>query len=139
MCIRDRYVPPHHRKSFNIGHDNLVPGQHTNGLKRNSFGNRKPVNVNVNGNGGLNAQDRFILPHNPYLSAASTSLQKNDVFIDNDAVFFEDDEPHFFSAGRVNSPGKIRTGRKSSSKQDEVVGSLEQYKNNWLMLQQYQD
>ncbi|QEU61501.1 Ksp1 [Kluyveromyces lactis] len=133
------YVPPHHRKSFNIGHDNLAPGQHTNGLKRNSFGNRKPVNVNVNGNGGLNAQDRFILPHNPYLSAASTSLQKNDVFIDNDAVFFEDDEPHFFSAGRVNSPGKIRTGRKSSSKQDEVVGSLEQYKNNWLMLQQYQD
>ncbi|CDO94840.1 unnamed protein product [Kluyveromyces dobzhanskii CBS 2104] len=128
------YVPPHHRKSFNVGNDASPNGQHTNILKRHSFGNKKSVN------GGLNTEERFILPANSYHSTASTSVQKNDVFIDNDAIFFEDDDPHFFSSvGKINSPARIRAGRKSSTKQDEVVGSLEQYKNNWLMLQQYQD
>lgn len=127
------YVPPHHRKSFNAAHEQTSVGQHATNGKRHSFGHKKPFN----GNGGN--QDRFMFQSNNYHSTASTSLQKNDVFIDNDAIFFEEDDPHFFSNGKANSPGKIRAGRKSSTKQDEMVGSLEQYKNNWLMLQQYQD
>lgn len=132
------YVPPHHRKSFNSMQDTVLSVQNgsysVNSTKRQSFGGRKSFNLNSGNN-----QDRFVLPESRYSSTPSTSILKNDAFLDNDAVFFEDDEPHFFSANKVHSPGKIRTGRKSSSKQDEMVGSLEQYKNNWLMLQQYQD
>lgn len=133
------YVPPHHRKSFNNGQDTILSVQNgsysVNTIKRHSFGNRRTSHLSSS-----QVKDRTLHNQGPYRpnTTGNGYPQTNEVS-DNHAIYFEDDEPHFFSMTKINSPKKIRTGRKSSTKQDEMVGSLEQYKNNWLMLQQYQD
>ena len=88
----------------------------------------------------------------PSDATTTTAVQQSDIFADTNAVVFEDDEdaneladqrsmfgPHDIYKKNAVSPRRFRAGRKSSSIQDELVGSLEQYKNNWLMLQQQQE
>ncbi|CCE64356.1 hypothetical protein TPHA_0H01500 [Tetrapisispora phaffii CBS 4417] len=90
-------------------------------------------------------------------ASSTTAVQNRDVFAeDNDALVFEDDDDELDENGMVDKRAmfgpyeiydqnvtepstnkqKDRTARKSSLLQDQAVNSLEEYKNNWLMLQQ---
>ncbi|AAS52221.1 ADR300Cp [Eremothecium gossypii ATCC 10895] len=87
----------------------------------------------------LNKIRKPYMPHNH--ASSTTAIQSAAVFADTNAVVFEEDSdplPLKAKVLHVHSPHKIKSGRKSSI-QDDLVGSLEQYKNNWLILQQHQE
>ncbi|KAL3232129.1 cAMP-dependent protein kinase type 2 [Nakaseomyces bracarensis] len=172
------YIPPHQRRSFNLGagtgfHQRANANEATLSVSHNSiqyggsYKNRRgsmPASAFGNNNNrrftaGNPAQRPVVLQHNIYDN------------MDNDALEFEDDEPqhaqfrsksrnrHGYQHGITNSStpeeksmfgpydiytksnnhNKNSTGRKSSVIQEDLVGSLEQYKNYWLMLQQQQE
>lgn len=171
------YVPPHQRRSFNLGagtgfHHRPNANEATLSVSHNtiqyggSYKNRRgsmPASAFGNNNrrftAGNPAQRPVVLQHDIYDN------------MDNDALEFEDDEPvhqqyrnksrnrqgnnhgvtnsstpeekSMFGPYDIytknNNHSKISTGRKSSVLQEDMVGSLEQYKNYWLMLQQQQD
>lgn len=162
------YIPPHHRKhlsqpdinnnaSSNNRNSETTLSVNCNGVTYDSVSTHRPSFGSNAGrrrfssvNHSLNTPFRrpFITQNH---STSTTAVQHNDIFADTNALVFEDDEnlneladkrsmfgPHDIYKKTVQT-GKHRTGRKSSSIQDELVGSLEQYKNNWLMLQQHQD
>ena len=142
------YVPPHHRRMSTSPQDNMLSVSHNhinyghNNARRTSHTQDATNNNNTQG---------FNIPINH--SQSTISLQNEYVFADNnDALHFEDDEeidPHqnrtifgpyeiYDNESDHNKLNKFQKGRKSSTLQDEIVGSLEQYKNNWLMQQQSQ-
>ncbi|SCU95936.1 LAME_0F14158g1_1 [Lachancea meyersii CBS 8951] len=145
------YVPPHHRKSFNGGmggNQQLTPqgGETTLSVGRNSI-SYGGFNTRRRSSQALHS-DKASLHGRSFMARnhgqATTEVQSSDIFADSNAVVFEDDEVssspfashNNFQPTSYNSFKSARTGRKSSSIQDELIGSLEQYKNNWLMLQQ---
>ncbi|SCU91720.1 LADA_0F11628g1_1 [Lachancea dasiensis] len=141
------YIPPHHRKSMNsaiLGHQQMSPqGAETTlsvGNNSISFGSFDTRRKSSNVGRSTGTPKSFIASNH---GQATTVLQNSDIFADSNAVAFEDDEiSPSFAANQTTtyaSARDIKSGRKSSSIQDELIGSLEQYKNNWLMLQQQQD
>ncbi|SCW01204.1 LAFE_0D07382g1_1 [Lachancea fermentati] len=153
------YVPPHHRKELaqGLSQSPLISngGEATLSVNHNSF---SYGSYNGRRSSTHHARSRKLTPTGqPFIShnhgKATTELQQNDIFADSNALLFEEDEddnhladqrslfgPHdLYKPSTVTSPKRIRTGRKSSSIQDELIGSLEQYKNNWLILQQQQE
>ncbi|QLQ80910.1 hypothetical protein HG537_0E02650 [Torulaspora globosa] len=150
------YVPPHHRKSFtsttSANEVTLSVGQNTYDYSTVSNSRRSSASIKQ--------PKGYQVPFMPSLknhSTTTTALQDKDVFAqtDNDAILFSEDEsddndedsrgmktvfgPYtIYNNGEI-SYDSVRAGRKSSTVQSEAVGSLEQYKNNWLMLQQQQD
>ncbi|SCU98518.1 LAFA_0G18448g1_1 [Lachancea sp. 'fantastica'] len=145
------YVPPHHRKSSNagtVGHQHFSPqgGETTISVGSNSVSygqmhhKRRSSQALQDGQSTLRGKSFMAQNH----GQATTEVQNNDIFADSNALVFEDDEiasspfasNNNFQPASYNSFKNVRTERKSSSIQDELIGSLEQYKNNWLMLQQ---
>ncbi|QLL33352.1 hypothetical protein HG536_0E02630 [Torulaspora globosa] len=147
------YVPPHHRKSFSsttaANEVTLSVGQNMYDYSALSDSRRPSASI-----------QQYQAPFMPSLknhSTTTTALQDKDVFAqtDNDAIIFSEDEsddngedsrgmktvfgPYTIYNNGEMSYNTVRAGRKSSTVQSEAVGSLEQYKNNWLMLQQQQD
>ncbi|KAG0669039.1 hypothetical protein C6P45_004179 [Maudiozyma exigua] len=148
----DVYVPPHHRRSSGYSTNEAVLSVSPNSI---SIQKNEPISRS------------FKKPIMPIANSGTTvALQDQDVFryADNDALIFEDDEDdngHDKYLNQQNSgrgrrsfgPYQIyddddekntrlnayRSNRRTSSIQNEAVGSLEQYKNNWLMLQQPQE
>ncbi|CCK68880.1 putative serine/threonine protein kinase KSP1 KNAG_0B04460 [Huiozyma naganishii CBS 8797] len=140
------YVPPHHRRaSMNTTTNEAVLSVTHNSL---NYLDGKQA-------GPSSPFRKPVLPVNH--SSTTISLQNEDVFAgpNSDALIFEDDEDDYDdndddramfgpyqiydNASDHTRINKFREGRKSSTLQDEIVGSLEQYKNNWLMLQQQQE
>ncbi|SMN18424.1 similar to Saccharomyces cerevisiae YHR082C KSP1 Ser/thr protein kinase [Maudiozyma saulgeensis] len=149
------YVPPHHRRSSGYSTNEAVLSV-------------SPNSISIQQN-ELHPTQNFKKPTIPIGNSGTTvALQDHDVFrySDNDALIFEDDddddndantkymnETNSGRARRSFGPYQIyddddesntklnayRSNRRTSSIQNEVVGSLEQYKNNWLMLQQPQE
>ncbi|SCU82185.1 LANO_0B05402g1_1 [Lachancea nothofagi CBS 11611] len=147
------YIPPHHRKSMNadgVGNRQMSPHgvEATLSVNHNSVSyggfntRRKSSSISRAGEPAGNGKPFLARNH----GQATTEIQDNDIFADSNALLFEDDEvdsspfapSNSFQPTSYNSFKSTRTGRKSSSIQDELIGSLEQYKNNWLMLQQQQ-
>ena len=148
----DVYVPPHHRRSSGYSTNEAVLSVSPNSI---SIQKNEP------------ASHSFKKPVIPMANSGTTvALQDQDVFryADNDALIFEDDEDdnnhdkymneqNNSRSRRSFGPYQIyddddenntrlnayRSNRRTSSIQNEAVGSLEQYKNNWLMLQQPQE
>ncbi|CDH12563.1 related to Serine/threonine-protein kinase KSP1 [Zygosaccharomyces bailii ISA1307] len=157
------YVPPHHRKSsaskpasvneatLSVSHNSLNYSTEFQPKQQFSGGYRH------NGTRGQGFRSSSFLPSmNNDHADSTTAVQDGDIFAqtDSDALLFEDDEaitksnrprgrsmfgPYEIYDHTAFPMGKLRTGRKSSTFQEEAVGSLEQYKNNWLILQQQQD
>ncbi|CEP62355.1 putative serine/threonine protein kinase KSP1 LALA0_S05e03796g [Lachancea lanzarotensis] len=145
------YVPPHHRKSSSggmAGHQQFSPhgGETTISVGSNlvSYGKMNPKRRSSqalqDGQPTLHGKSFMAQNH----GRATTEVQSSDIFADSNAIVFEDDEVssspfasnNTFQPASYNSFKNVKTERKSSSIQDELIGSLEQYKNNWLMLQQ---
>lgn len=149
------YVPPHHRKSFT---SQTSANEATLSVGANSYNYSTMLNSRRS-SAGSKVSKNYQAPFMPTLnnhSTTTTAVQHRDVFAqtDNDAILFSDDEvddsggsqgmkttfgPYTIYNNGETTHSNLRTGRKSSTLQDEAVGSLEQYKNNWLMLQQQQD
>lgn len=148
------YVPPHHRKSSTSP---TSANEATLSVMNNSFNYSTSFGskyASANSGQSMNYQAPFLSSLKNH-STTTTALQDKDVFAytDNDAILFSEDEndiddpqdgktmfgPYEIHDYDGASYGKLRAGRKSSTIHDEAVGSLEQYKNNWLMLQQQQD
>lgn len=152
------YVPPHHRRMSTLSQDNMfgVADNHINygQMRRPSHTQPPPPHSShvTQDSNSSNAQG-FNIPINH--SQSTISLQNEYVFAgNNEALLFEDDDedgdgidPHekrtvfgpyeiYDNESDHNKLTKFQKGRKSSTLQDEIVGSLEQYKNNWLMQQQ---
>lgn len=152
------YILPHRRKSLIHTNNEAVLSVSNNSVNYSgSYSDSKPYSPSLS--------DSRSPPNNVFHkptininhATTTTALQDQDVFANNDALVFEDDDeeddPKHFDNGRTtfgpyeiydnasdsDKINKFRAGRKSSTLQEEVVGSLEQYKNNWLMLQQQQD
>lgn len=145
------YVPPHHRRSSGYSTNEAVLS-----ISPNSISIKKMESK---------TKQIFQKPIIPIRNSETTvALQDQDVFrySDNDVLTFEDDDDDINEnedrqgqsrTRRSFGPYQIyndddennsrlnayRLNRRKSSIQDEAVGSLEQYKNNWLMLQQQQD
>lgn len=149
------YIPPHHRKNSSLSPSNANEATLSvtnNSLNYSTSFNSKPSSANVEPSRSY--QRSFLVPLINH-STTTTALQDNDIFAqtNNDALFFSDDDsdianspdvrsmfgPYEIYNNNSNVLNQFRGGRKSSTLQDEAVGSLEQYKNNWLMLQQQQD
>lgn len=153
------YVPPHHRKSSNsppASANEATLSVANNSLNYSTSFNSKHSSVNAEPSKSY--QRSFMAPL-PNHAATTTALQRGDIFAhtDNDALIFSDDDdddesdidshpdartmfgPYEIYNNNSAQLGKLRAQRKSSALQEEAVGSLEQYKNNWLMLQQQQD
>lgn len=144
------YVPPHHRKSSTSP---TTANEATLSIMRNSFNystsSHSKHNSSNNGH-SVGYQAPFFSSLKNH-STTTTALQDRDVFAytDNDAILFSEEEsdvedlndgrtmfgPYEIHNNNKVPYGKFRAGRKSSTIHDEAVGSLEQYKNNWLMLQ----
>ncbi|AET41301.1 putative serine/threonine protein kinase KSP1 Ecym_8004 [Eremothecium cymbalariae DBVPG len=137
--------------TLSINGENYNTGTYAS--KKNTLGTRRYSSSTINNNNNnshsnnnshIRSESSFNKIHKPYMpqnhAISTTAIQNADVFADH-AVAFEDDH-EIASINRrvfhVHSPQKIKSGRKSSI-QDDLVGSLEQYKNNWLILQQHQD
>ncbi|SCU83693.1 LAMI_0C04214g1_1 [Lachancea mirantina] len=157
------YVPPHQRKeraqaakqdSISSPHSGATLSVSQNSISYGSFNSRRFSNNHSAESKGTSTKGSAFVSRNH--GKATTVLQQDDIFAESNALVFEDDSdydedpeetpkkswfgPHQSQAfSKTQSPTKIRTGRKSSSIQDDLIGSLEQYKNNWLMLQQQQD
>ena len=146
------YVPPHHRRRSNYSTNEAVLSVSPNSI---NIQRAQPT-----------VSQSFTKPSiNISNPSATVAVQDEDVFRydDNDALVFEDDDDldttqeddgsHSRGGRKSFGPYQIYdddnehnsrvnayvSNRRKSSMQDEVVGSLEQYKNNWLMLQQQQD
>lgn len=162
------YVPPHQRKSISHDmHPPVFPitGSETTLLvndnsvsygsypsRRSSMNHPRQQPSRFGKRLSTNTPSNLQQPFMPSDATTTTAVQQSDIFADTNAVVFEDDEdaneladqrsmfgPHDIYKKNAVSPRRFRAGRKSSSIQDELVGSLEQYKNNWLMLQQQQE
>lgn len=150
------YVPPHHRKSFT---STTSANEVTLSVGRNAY-DYSTLPSSRRASASNKQSKSYQVPFMPSLknhSTTTTALQDKDVFAqtDNDAILFSEDESDdndgesrgmktAFGPYTIYNNGEIiydsvRAGRKSSTIQSEAVGSLEQYKNNWLMLQQQQD
>ncbi|KTA97083.1 Serine/threonine-protein kinase KSP1 [Nakaseomyces glabratus] len=177
------YVPPHQRRSFNLG---AGTGMNNRAHIINGT-NEATLSVTPNSvqYGGAYKNRRGSLPASAFggynrryttgNSAHRPNILQHDIYdrMDNDALEFEDDEPPFqnrnhhrrHNSKRKEVPDMSNTSntpeektmfgpydiysktngqnypnaRKSSVLQEDMVGSLEQYKNYWLMLQQQQD
>ncbi|CAB4252340.1 similar to Saccharomyces cerevisiae YHR082C KSP1 Ser/thr protein kinase [Maudiozyma barnettii] len=152
------YVPPHHRRSSGYSTNEAVLSVSPNSISiqkaelHPSQTFKKPSIPIGNSGTTVALQDHDVFRYS-----------------DNDALIFEDDDDdddvvndtntkymndaNSNRARRSFGPYKIyddddenntklnayRSNRRTSSIQNEVVGSLEQYKNNWLMLQQPQE
>lgn len=149
------YVPPHHRKNSSSIPNNTNEATLSvanNSLNYSTSFNSKPSSENVEPSRSF--QRSFLAPISNH-STTTTAVQDNDIFAhtNNDALFFSDDDseginspdaksmfgPYEIYNNNKNILSHFRGGRKSSTVPDDVVGSLEQYKNNWLMLQQQQE
>lgn len=152
------YVPPHHRKSSNTGTGKLgslsKANEATLSVSKNDvkYGGSYTVSATTKPGRRSSPAHRqesrqfgasllHTIPQ-PFMhhSGTTTAVQSQDVFADdNDGaiVFEEDEEPE---SRTIFGPYKIyekpHKGRRSSHMQEAMVGSLEQYKNNWLILQQ---
>ncbi|KAK5781677.1 hypothetical protein RI543_000863 [Arxiozyma heterogenica] len=152
------YIPPHHRRaSMNQQSSSSPPYEHVLNVSNNqiSYDNNFNEKNNEKKNTADNSHDKiqsFNILMNP--SQSTTSLQNEYAFADSntEAIIFEEDEEVASNNGRTvfgpyeiydnksdyDKLNKFRAGRKSTTLQDEIVGSLEQYKNNWLLQQQSQ-
>lgn len=157
------YIPPHQRRNsanettLSVSHNSVNYGSSVNARRSSmnsslsSVAGRSPPN-NVTGRSPPGFPQPFVSRNHAF---STTAIQSKDVFADtdNNALIFEDDDeedeggkyPHeksMFGPYEIYDQSTEKTnnsGRKSSTLQDQAVGSLEQYKNNWLMLQQQQD
>ncbi|CAR27947.1 hypothetical protein ZYGR_0N04340 [Zygosaccharomyces rouxii] len=153
------YIPPHHRRN---SVSNPVANEATLSVTNNSLNYSTSFQARRQSGGNSYRHRPFIPPMNNNHSDFTTAVQDNDIFAQtsSDALLFEDDDVPTRTLPRFNANhpgersmfgpyeiydngalplGKARAGRKSSTFQEEAVGSLEQYKNNWLILQQQQD
>lgn len=148
------YVPPHHRKSST---STTSVNEATLSVGPNSYDYSALLDARRSSTGAGQGYQAPFMPSMNNHSTTTTAVQDRDVFAqtDNDAILFSEDEsdeeidhsrgmktvfgPYTIYNNGETSYGNLRAGRKSSTVQDEAVGSLEQYKNNWLMLQQQQD
>ncbi|CUS23517.1 LAQU0S10e02256g1_1 [Lachancea quebecensis] len=142
------YIPPHHRKSSGGNSINSQPLSPYGGEATLSVGQNSVSYEGLNARRKSSGNSRGVRntpKGRPFMSRnhgrATTEVQQSDIFADSNAVVFEEDDNELppFSPSSFYQAGTFRAGRKSSSVQDELIGSLEQYKNNWLMLQQQQD
>lgn len=157
------YIPPHHRKnSGSKPSSKPAVNEATLSVSNNSLNYSTSFQKRRQSGFSGYRHRPFIPPMNKNQPDFTTAVQDGDIFAqtNSDALLFEDDESPTGNSPRLNanhpgersmfgpyeiynnstlSPNKSHTGRRSSTFQEEVVGSLEQYKNNWLMLQQQQD
>lgn len=149
------YVPPHHRKSSTSP---TSSSEATLSVNKNSYNYSTSLSSKYPPASAKHPVANYQAPFLPSLknhSTTTTALQSKDVFAhtDNDAILFSEDEsdmedspdgktmfgPYEIHSSNQVPYSKFLAGRKSSTLQDEALGSLEQCKNNWLMLQQQQD
>lgn len=153
------YIPPHHRRASTNQQvpSSSPPYEHVLNVSNNQISYNNEFNEKHNRRKSItnNSHDKrqsFNILLNP--SQSTTSLQNEYAFAASnaEAIIFEEDEGVTLNNGRTvfgpyeiydnesdhDKLNKFRAGRKSTTLQDEIVGSLEQYKNNWLLQQQSQ-
>ena len=147
------YVPPHHRRSSASANEAILSVSN-NTVNFSEAYNQKRQNMtpsprNVGNPLKMHEVNSSFRPLQHAFS--TTAVQDNDIFAtsNNDALLFEDDEDDYAAPHRKAMFGpyeiydqtsqSIGNARKSSILKEQAVGSLEEYKNNWLMLQQQQD
>lgn len=157
------YVPPHHRRNSAFKpSSNPTPHEATLSVTNNSLNYSTSFQKRRQSDFGGYRHKQFMPSANENRPDFTAAVHDRDIFdqTNGDALIFEDDELPTRTLSRFNSnhPGErtmfgpyeiydngalssniYGTGRKSSTFQEEAVGSLEQYKNNWLLLQQQQD
>ncbi|AMD19764.1 HCL387Cp [Eremothecium sinecaudum] len=130
--------PTSKKSALNIRKPSTSGSNHNNNDYNNNDHN---INISHGSNKFEAHTSKFDKPYMPRNHAVSTTaLQNADVFAHTNSIMFDCTEVHHprRTSLYTQSPSRIKSGRKSSI-QDDLVGSLEQYKNNWLILQQHQD